>query len=159
MRRAEIAYIVLVLVAAGVTWREARRLPPAPYDPLGPGAFPVAVSIALVLLGLAMLARLLAGRSLGGATTGMAVGLAAVAGHPRRPWTAAGTLLLAFAYAGALSVRGIGFLPATAAYLFLSGLLLGPLEGRRAAMVAAFAAAAAVLLDLLFRVLFRLDLT
>jgi hypothetical protein len=158
MRRAEIAYIVLVLVAAGVTWREARRLPPAPYDPLGPGAFPVAVSLALALLGLAMLARLLVGRSLGGATMGMAMGLDA-AGHPRRPWTAAGTLLLAFAYAGALSIRGIGFLPATAAYLFLSGLLLGPLKGRRAAMVAAFAAAAAVLLDLLFRVLFRLDLT
>jgi hypothetical protein len=159
MRRAEIAYVVLVLVAAGVTWREARRLPPAPYDPLGPGAFPVAVSLALALLGLAMLARLLVGRSLGGATMGMAMGLDAAADHARRPWTAAGTLLLAFAYAGALSVRGIRFLPATAAYLFLSGLLLGPLEGRRMAKLAAFAAAAALLLDLLFRVLLRLDLT
>jgi hypothetical protein len=162
-RRAEIAYIVLVLAVAGVTWREARALPPAPYDALGPKAFPIGVSAALALLGLAMLVRLLAGRSLGQAAVSMAagldVGLDAAATHARRPWTAAGILLLAFAYAGALSVRGVGFLPATAAYLFLSGALLGPLARRRLAAVAAFAVAAAVVLDLLFRVLFRLDLS
>ena len=74
------------------------------------------------------------------------------------PWTAAGILVLAFAYAGALSIRGVGFLPATAVYLFLSGVLLGPLEGRRVAIVAAFAVTAAFALDLVFRVVFRLDL-
>jgi len=158
-RQAEIAYIVLVLVVAGVTWLAARGLPPAPYDPLGPRAFPIGVSVALAALGLAMLVRLLVGRSLGRATTSMVVGLEAAAGHARRPSAAAGTLLLAFGYAAALSVRGVGFLPATAVYLFLSGLLLGPLERRRVAAVAAFAVAAAVALDLLFRVLFRLDLT
>jgi hypothetical protein len=158
-RRAEIAYIVLVLVVAGVTWREARGLPPAPYDPLGPKAFPIGVSVALAALGLAMSVRLMVGRSLGRAATGMVVGLEAGAGQARRPWTAAGILLLAFGYAGALSVRGVGFLPATAAYLFLSGVLLGPLAGRRVAAMAAFAVAAAIFLDLLFRVLFRLDLT
>jgi hypothetical protein len=150
---------VLILVVAGVTWREARALPPAPYDPLGPKAFPIAVSVVLAALGLAMLVRLLLGRALGRAATGMVVGLDAVAGDARRPWTAAGILLLAFAYAGALSVRGIGFLPATAVYLFLSGVLLGPLGGRRVAAVAAFAVVAAIVLDGLFRVLFRLDLT
>jgi hypothetical protein len=150
---------VLVLVVAGVTWREARGLPPAPYDPLGPKAFPIGVSVALAALGLAMSVRLMVGRSLGRAATGMVVGLEAGAGQARRPWTAAGILLLAFGYAGALSVRGVGFLPATAAYLFLSGVLLGPLAGRRVAAMAAFAVAAAIFLDLLFRVLFRLDLT
>jgi hypothetical protein len=150
---------VLVLVAAGVTWREARGLPPAPYDPLGPKAFPLAVSVALAVLGLAMLARLLVGRSLGQAATGMVVGLDAAASHARRPWTAAGILLLAFGYASALSVRSFGFLPATAVYLFLSGVLLGPLARGRVAAMAAFAVAAAVVLDLLFRVLFRLDLS
>jgi hypothetical protein len=150
---------VLILAVAGVTWREARGLPPAPYDPLGPGAFPIGVSVALAALGIAMLARLLVGRSLGRAATGMVVGLEVAGEHRRRPWTAAGALLLAFGYAAALSFRGVGFLPATAVYLFLSGVLLGPLEGRRVAAVAAFAVAAAVVLDLLFRVLFRLDLT
>jgi hypothetical protein len=150
---------VLVLVVAGVTWREARGLPPAPYDPLGPKAFPIGVAVALAALGLAMLLRLLVGRSLGRAATSLVVGLEGAPGHARRPWTAAGTLLLAAGYAGALSVRGVGFLPATAAYLFLAGVLLGPLAGRRLAVMAAFAVAAALVLDLLFRVLFRLDLT
>jgi hypothetical protein len=150
---------VLVLVVAGVTWREARGLPPAPYDPLGPKAFPIGVAVALAAFGLAMLVRLLVGRSLGRAATSMVVGLEAAPGHARRPWKAAGTLLLVVAYAAALSVRGVGFLPATAVYLFLSGVLLGPLERRRVAAVAAFAVAAALVLDLLFRVLFRLDLT
>ncbi|HEU5320408.1 MAG TPA: tripartite tricarboxylate transporter TctB family protein, partial [Methylomirabilota bacterium] len=146
-------------MVAGVTWREARGLPPALYDPLGPKAFPIGVSVALAALGLAMLGRLLVGRSLGRAATSMVVGLEAAAGQARRPWTAAGTLLLAFGYAGALSIRGVGFLPATAVYLFLSGVLLGPLTGRRVAAVAVFAVAAALALDLLFRVLFRLDLS
>jgi hypothetical protein len=150
---------VLVLVVAAVTWREARALPPAPYDPLGPKAFPIAVSVALAALGLAMLVRLVAGRSLGRAATSMVVGLEAAAGQAQRPWTAAGILVLAFAYAGALSMRGVGFLPATAVYLFLSGVVLGPLQRRRVAAVAAFAVVAAIVLDLVFRVLFRLDLT
>ena len=142
-----------------MTWRAARGLPPAPYDPLGPKAFPIGVSVALAALGLAMLVRLLVGRSLGRAATSMVVGLEAAAGQVQRPWTAAGILVLAFGYAGALSIRGVGFLLATAVYLFLSGVLLGPLEGRRVATVAAFAVAAAFVLDLLFRVVFRLDLT
>lgn len=87
------------------------------------------------------------------------MGLDADTTHVRRPWTAAGILLLAFAYASALSVRGVGFLPATAVYLFPSGVLLGPLARGRVVAIAAFAVAAAVALDLLFRVLFRLDLT
>jgi hypothetical protein len=117
------------------------------------------VSAALAALGLVMLARLLLGRSLGRAATSMVVGLDAATSGAGRPWTAAGIVLLAFGYAGALSFRGIGFLPATVAYLFLSGVLLGPIAGRRVAAVAAFAVAAALVLDLLFRVLFRLDLT
>ena len=69
------------------------------------------------------------------------------------------TLVFAFAYAAALSVRGVGFLPATAAYLLLSGIVLGPITRRRVAIVAAFAVMAAVVLDLLFRAIFKLDLT
>ena len=68
-------------------------------------------------------------------------------------------LILAFAYAAALSLRGVGFLPATAAYLFLSGVLLGRFERRRIAIVAVFAVGAAIMLDLVFRTIFKLDLT
>ena len=90
----------------------------------------------------------------------MVVGLEDAAGeHVRRPWVAVLTLILAFAYAAALSFRSVGFLPATAVYLFLSGIVLGPIERRRVIIVAVFAVVAAVVLDLLFRTIFKLDLT
>jgi hypothetical protein len=153
-RVAEIAYIALILGVAWVVWREASALPPAPYDPLGPKAFPIWVSYGLAALGLAMLTRLLFGRSLGRASQALVVGLADVTGEPpRRPWVAGLVLVLAFAYSAGL------FLPATAVYLFLSGLVLGPLRPRRVIGVAMFAIVAAVVLDFLFRTIFKLDLT
>ena len=88
-RTAEIAYIALILAVAGIVWREAGALPPAPYDPLDP-AFPIWVSYGLAALGVAMLARLLFGRSLGRALQALIVGLEDVtgehAGAPGSPW-------------------------------------------------------------------------
>jgi hypothetical protein len=159
-RVAEVAYIALILVVAWVVWREASTLPPAPYDPLGPKAFPIWVSYGLAALGLAMLTRLLFGRSLGRASQALVVGLEDVTGEPpRRPWVAGLVLVLAFAYAAGLSFRSVGFLPATAVYLFLTGLVLGPLRPRRVVGVAVFAIVAAAVLDFLFRTIFKLDLT
>ena len=159
-RTAEIAYIVVILAVAGIVWREASALPPAPYDPLGPKTFPIWASYALAALGLAMLVRLVLGRSLGRAAQVMVVGLEDMAGeHKQRPWAAVLTLVLAFAYVAALSFRGVGFLPATAVYLFLSGIVLGPIKRRRVATIAVFAVVAAIVLDFLFRTIFKLDLT
>jgi hypothetical protein len=159
-RTAEIGYVLLILAVAGIVWREASTLPPAPYDPLGPKTFPIWASYALAALGLAMLLRLLFGRSLGRAAHVMVVGLEdAAVEHEQRPWVAVLTLVLAFAYATALSFRIGGFLPATAVYLFLSGIALGPLKPRRAAIVAVFAVIAAAVLDFVFRSIFKLDLT
>jgi hypothetical protein len=158
-RAAEIAYVVLILAVAAIVWRAASALPPAPYDALGPKSFPIWVSYALATLGLAMLVRLLTGRSLGRAAQAMVVGLEDVMReHGPRPWVAVAILVLAFAYAATFSVRAIGFLPATAVYLFASGLLLGPLARRRILIVALFAVGAALLLDLVFRTIFKLDL-
>jgi hypothetical protein len=159
-RTAELAYVALILAIAAIIWRAASALPPAPYDALGPKAFPTWASYGLAALGLAMLVRLALGRALGGAAQAMVVGLGDAAGeHARRPATAVITLILAFAYAAALSFRSVGFLPATAVYLFLAGMALGPLTRRRVVAVAVFAAAAAALMDFLFRTIFKLDLT
>jgi hypothetical protein len=107
-----------------------------------------------------MLARLLFGRSLGRASQALIAGMEDVNGeHARRPWVAVATLVFAVIYAAALSIRGIGFLPATAAYLFFSGIVLGPPTRRRAITIAVFAIVAAVVLDLLFRTIFKLDLS
>ena len=157
-RTAEIAYIVLILSIAGVMWHQASNLPPAPYDPMGPKFFPMSVSVVLGALGLVMLIRVLLGRGLGRAVQSMVVGLEAGGEHVQRPLTAVLTILLAIAYAIAFNFPSIGFFPATAVYLFLSGLVLGPFELKRVAGVAVFAVVAAYALDLLFRVLFQLDL-
>jgi putative tricarboxylic transport membrane protein len=158
-RRAEVAYIVLILAVAGVVWWQASALPPAPYDPLGPKSFPMGVSAVLAALGLTMLVRLLLGGSLGERAHAMLIGVEAGGQHTQRPWVAAATLLLAMGYAAALSFRTIGFLPATAVYLFASGAVLGPFAWKRMLGILAFAVGAAIALDLLFRVLFQLDLT
>lgn len=158
-RRAEIAYIVLILAAAALVWREASLLPPAPYDALGPKSFPIWVSYGLAALAVAMLARAVLGKALGRAAQSMVTGLGGAATHAPSPRAAALTLLLAFAYAAALSFRNIPFLPATAIYLFLACAVLGPITRKRLTVAALFAVAAAAALDLLFRTLFQLDLT
>jgi hypothetical protein len=159
-RTAEIVYIAMILAVAALVWREASALPPAPYDSLGPKSFPIWISYGLAALGGVMLVRLVLGRSLGSAAQSMVVGLDEAVGEgARQPWRAIATLILAFAYATALSFRSVGFLPATAVYLFLSGVVLGPIERRRLLMIAIFAVAAAALLDLVFRAIFKLDLS
>lgn len=157
-RIAEIAYIILILAISGVIWQQANNLPPAPYDPMGPKFFPMSVSIVLGALGLMMLAKVLMGRALGRSVQSMVVGLEASGEHVQRPLTAVLTILLAIAYAITFNFQSIGFLPATAVYLFLSGVVLGPFEVKRIAGVAVFAVVAAYALDLLFRVMFQLDL-
>jgi hypothetical protein len=157
-RTAEYAYVALILAVAFVVWRAASRLPPASYDPLGPKAFPIWVSYGLAALGVAMLARLLFGRAIGQATQSLVMGLGGDSPHALSPWTAAATLFLGFAYAVALSVPGLPFLPATAVYLFLGGAVLGPLKRRRLVFLAVFALLAALALDVVFRMLFSLDL-
>lgn len=159
LRRAEAVYVALVLGVAGLIWQAARKLPPAPYDPLGPASFPLWVSYGLAALGLAMGVRLAFGLKLGRSMQSMVSGLDGAVTHVRKPWTAALTLLLAFAYAGALSFRAVPFMLATAVYLFAAGAILGAPERKRLGIVALFAIIAAIVLDLAFRRVFKLDLS
>lgn len=157
-RAAEYGYVVLILAIAFVVWWSASALPPAPYDALGPKTFPIWVSYALAALGLTMLLRLLLGHALGRAAQSMVLGFDGATEHMTRPGIAVATFLLSLVYAALLSIKVIGFLIGTALYLFFAGLILGPLERRRAGIMAIFAVVAAVILDLAFRRLFKLDL-
>lgn len=156
-RIAEIAYIVLISAVAAVVWREASGLPPAPYDPLGPKSFPIWVCGGLIVLAAGMLVRLAFRRTLGFTGQRMVIGFDAAA-HRLSPWTATLTFVLALAYAAALGTRAVQFMPATAVYLFASAAALGPLKRTRLAVVAAFAILGALVVDFLFRVVFKLDL-
>ncbi len=158
-RVAEIGYIGLILVIAVVLRREAQRLPPAPYDPLGPGSFPLWVSYGLGALAAAMAIRLVLGRSIGRASHSMVTGLDGQAEHALSPWTAVLLLLFSLFYGTALGVGEVPFVAATMAYLFAGGVVLGPLRPKRLLVVAAYAVIAAIALDYLFRRLFNLDLS
>lgn len=157
-RTAEIGYIALVLGVAIVLWREAGKLPPAPYDPLGPAAFPRWAAYGLGGLGVAMALRLVLGGGLGRAAQSLVSGLDGDVEHVLKPWIAMLTLMLAFAYAAVLSARSIPFVLCTGVYLFAAGAILGPIHRRRLALVGLFAVIAALALELLFRRLFSLDL-
>ena len=157
-RTAEIAYVVLILAVAALVWREAgacRRRPtirsaqgvPDLGQLRAGGARPCHAGAAPA----GALARPRATAWWWVSTTGGRARAAAVGGRPH-----AGPRVRLCVR---LSFRGVGFLPATAVYLFLSGAVLGPLERRRLTVLAVFAVAAAVVLDLLFRRVFRLDLT
>jgi hypothetical protein len=158
-RIAEVAYIGLILVVAVVLRQQAASLPPAPYDPLGPGSFPLWVSYGLGILAVAMTIRLFLGRSLGRASHSMVTGLEDDAKHPLSPSTAVLMLIVSLLYGVALSFRAVPFVAATMVYLFVAGAVLGPLERKRLIGMALFAAVAAAMLDFLFRRIFSLDLS
>jgi hypothetical protein len=157
-RIADALYAIALIVVAALVLREAGKLAPAPYDPLGPKSFPIWISYGLIGLALAMLAQLLAGRDLGRAQQSMVLGLDEGVEHIRRPWIAVALFGLTVAYAAALSVRGIGFMFATGGYLFLSGFLLSRFERKQAPWIVLGAVGAAVVLDYVFRKIFTLDL-
>lgn len=153
------AYALALLVVAALVWREAGALAPAPFDPLGPRTFPLWIATGLVALAFLMLARLALGRDLGRARQSMVLGLdGAGTDHVGRPMVALGLAGLSLAYALALGFRGIGFLVATGAYVFLSGLLLSGFDRRRVVPLALIAIGTSVACDLVFRRLFALDL-
>ena len=157
-RVSDAVYALALLVVAGAVLREAGTLAPAPFDPLGPKTFPVWICYGLIALALAMLARLAAGRDLGRAAQSMVLGLGEETAHARRPWAALALFGLTVAYATSLSVRGIGFMAATGAYLFLAGLTLIGFDRKQVLPIAGAALVAAVALDGIFRRVFALDL-
>jgi Tripartite tricarboxylate transporter TctB family len=157
-RIADAVYAIALLIVAGLVMNEADELAPAPFDLLGPKTFPIWISYGLIALALAMLARLAMGRDLGRAQQSMVLGLGDAAEHARRPWLALALFGLTVLYATAWSVRGLGFMIATAAYLMAAGLTLSRFERRRMVPMAAASVFAAVALDLIFRRVFVLDL-
>jgi hypothetical protein len=151
-------YAIALIVVAGLVLHEAGKLAPALFDPLGPKTFPIWIAYGLIALALVMLARLATGRDLGRAEQSMVLGLGEATEHARRPWMALALFGLTVLYIAALSVRGIGFMVATGAYLMAAGLTLSRLERKQVLPIVAASVAAAVALDLIFRRVFALDL-
>lgn len=110
-----------MLVVASVVLALAWRLPPSPFDPLGPGAFPLAVAGLLAGLALILLGRLALGFSTGQSATSIIQGFGTEEDHRRRPWLAVGLYLWTIIYVLALADGRIGFLLATIVYIGVLG--------------------------------------
>jgi hypothetical protein len=158
--RADFGFAIVTLGVCALTWREASNLPPALFDPLGPKTFPLWISGLLAALAVLILLRLALGRSIGASRTSLITGLGddPSATHRTRPGLAAATFLLTAAYAAALSVPGLRFAVATAGYVLALILTLGPRRRRDVMIAALVSVAGAGAIDLLFRVVFAVDL-
>ena len=159
-RRADFGFAVATLGVCALTWREASTLPPALFDPLGPKTFPLWICALLAGLSVIVLVRLALGASVGASRTSLVTGLGddPAALHRTRPGLAVATFLLTLGYAGALSVPGVRFVFATAAYVLALILTLGPRRRRDLVIAGLVSVAGATAIDLLFRVVFAVDL-
>jgi hypothetical protein len=139
-RNADVGFSVGVLIVGVVFLVQAWKLPPSRFDPLGPGSFPIAICLLLIVLSGLALVQSLRGKSLGAAETSMILGVGEEGLGRRRPLLALLVLLLAAAYAAALHWVPLGFFWATTAFVFAAGFGMS----RRSLKAAAIALAVAL---------------
>jgi hypothetical protein len=142
-RSADIGFCACVLAVGLLFLVQAWRLPPSRFDPLGPGSFPIAICLLLIVLSGAGLVLSLTGRSLGAAETSMILGIGE-GGGKRRPWLAVFMMLGAAVYAAVLQFTPLGFFWATAAFVFAGGFAMrrGGLRTAAVALVVALGVSA-----------------
>lgn len=152
-RRNDALAAIAVIVVAGVAFVAGWREPPAVYDPLGPGAVPMAASAALLALGLALLVRALLGLHIGQAAQSLIGGLDATADevdYPLRPGLAAFAFAATAAYVAAIWLN-VPFFVSTFAFLAVLGLAMARMRRPLAYWVVGTAAAATVSIEYVFR--------
>lgn len=161
-RRADLAFVLFCLVVAGITWREAARLPDSPFDPLGPGSVPMGLCVALAVLALLLAGRLLLGLDGGTAKQSLLVGAPDENGgelpYRLRPGLAVLAALLTLAYVAALQLRLLGFVWVTLVYLAVLGAVMLPRRAGPQAISLAIAVIGAFALEFIFTRLVVIDL-
>ncbi|MBM3526215.1 MAG: hypothetical protein FJX57_24965 [Alphaproteobacteria bacterium] len=159
-RRTDLVFALAVLAIAGIAWREASRLAPAPFDPLGPKTVPIWICIGLVGLASLMLLRLALGAVVGASRTSLITGLGddPTAAHRPRPALAVLAYAITALYVAALSLSGVSFLVATIGFIAAMVAALGPRRPRDLAIAAVVAIAGGLFIDTLFRRIFTVDL-
>jgi hypothetical protein len=160
-RRADLAFAGFCLAVAGVTWWEARALPPGKFDPLGPGTVPILLCFVMAGLAGLILLRLAIGLAVGHARTSLVLGVGVDARdlpYRLRPALAVATFLLTALYVLAMHRGGLGFLPATGLFLALLGALLVPRTPWAQGLSLVLALVVAVLLNFVFRTILIVDL-
>jgi putative tricarboxylic transport membrane protein len=108
--------LALALIAFSViVIREANRLPPPFFDPLGSAAVPRFVAGLLILLGLAVVGRCL---------LTPVVRKKDVTADTRSPWVALGALAVSVVYVALMQTDLLGFAPASSLFVIGLGIIL-----------------------------------
>jgi hypothetical protein len=152
-RRTDPFAAVVVLAIASIVFVAGWREPPAVYDPLGPGAVPMAAAVALFALGLALLVRALLGLHIGQAGQSLIGGLdtsSEEVGYPLRPGLAAFAFAATAAYVAAIWLA-IPFFLSTFAFLSILGLAMARLRRPLAYWVVGTALLATISIEHVFR--------
>lgn len=159
-RHADLWLAVAMAAVSAIVWWEARKLAPAPFDPLGPKSFPMWIAGALGLLSFVSIVVVIAGRALGRSETSLILGIGdeAPTDYALQPGLAVLASLLTVAYVAALTFTGIGFLWATIAYIGVLGWAMSERTRRHTLIAAIIAVLMGSGITILFTKIFILDL-
>jgi hypothetical protein len=159
-RQADLWLAIVMAAVSAVVWWEARKLAPAPFDPLGPKSFPMWIAGALGLLSVVAAIIVLCGRTLGRADTSLILGIGddTPTDYQLRPGLAVAASALTVAYVAVLTLTGTGFLWATIAYIGALGWAMSERTRRHAIIAAAVAVIGGIAITFLFTKIFVLDL-
>jgi hypothetical protein len=159
-RHADLWLAVFMAAISAVVWWEARKLAPAPFDPLGPKSFPMWIAGALGVLSLISIVVILAGRALGRSETSLILGIGddAPTDYALRPGLAVAASILTVVYVAILTFTDVGFLWTTIAYIGVLGWAMSDRTPRHNLIAAATAVVAGAGITFLFTRIFILDL-
>lgn len=157
-RRADIGFTAAVVVTAAVFLHQAWKLPPSRFDPLGPGSFPIAIGILLIILAGFGLVSALLGRDLGRAETSLILGLDGEPEHRRRPFLAVFVFFATATYALVMQFTPLDFAIATACYVTVVGVAMSRRTPRHIAIAVTLGIGASAALTLIFGHLLELVL-
>lgn len=155
-RRTDAVLGGVMLAVALVTFWQARKLPPAPFDPLGPKTFPLYLCAVLAVLALILLARVALGLRVGRSRVSLILGVGGEAptDYRLRPGLAAFTFAWTAAYTAALTFTPVSFLVACIVYMGVLGLAMCDRSRRQAGMALAVALIGGLAIDYTFTRIF-----
>jgi putative tricarboxylic transport membrane protein len=114
----------LMVISVAVFW-ESLSMPPAFYDPIGPAAFPRALSVAIFFLSIILIIKTLR------LPSGKSSQSARQPSHRLRPDLAVGAAILSGIYVLLLTLRLVSFSVLTTAFLISFIMLLMPFDRKR----------------------------
>ena len=114
----------LIVISVAVYW-VSLSMPPAFYDPIGPAAFPRALSVTICFLSIILIINALR------LPSGESIQAARQPAHRRRSDLAVGSVVLTGVYVLLLTLRHLSFAVSTTVFLISFIMLLMPFDRRR----------------------------